>query len=48
MDGGMDSLAEKERDNSSELVVDGIINNIDLIFSANGRSAVHVFMGEAG
>jgi hypothetical protein len=40
MDGGMDSLAEEERNNRSELVADVAINRIHLISSSNARSAV--------
>jgi hypothetical protein len=48
MDGGMDSLAEEERNNVSELVANPAINSVYFIFSANVRSAVRVFTGEAG
>ena len=47
-DGGMDSHAEEERDNGNELLAVTVINSIKLIFSANVRSAVRVFTGEAG
>ena len=47
-DGGMDSHAEEERGPSNEQVALSVINCIKIIFSANVRSAVRVFMGEAG
>jgi hypothetical protein len=47
-DGGMDSHAEEESDNSNELLATTVIKSIKLIFSTNVRSAVRVFTGEAG
>ncbi len=47
-DGGMDSHAEEERNYNSGRLTATAIDSIKLIFSANGRSAVHVSMSEAG
>jgi hypothetical protein len=49
MDGGMDSHAEEEKIICNQmLAVNAIKFSKEVIFSANARSAVHVFMGEAG
>jgi len=48
MDGAMDSHADDERDNDNQFLVATVTNSSKSIFSANGRSAVHVFMREAG
>ncbi len=47
-DGGMDSHAEEEVDVAQGKRVLTGIRRINFISSANGRSAVHVFMREAG
>jgi len=47
-DGGMDSHAEEEKDGIQWKMAVTVIRRIKFIFSANGRSAVHVFMREAG
>jgi hypothetical protein len=48
MDGGMDSHAEDEKSCCYEILTDTAISRSNLIFSANVRSAVRVFTGEAG
>jgi len=48
MDGGMDSLAEEEKGGTQLKMAVTVIRRIKFFFSANGRSAVHVFMREAG
>lgn len=47
-DGGMDSHAEEEKVVTQGKMAVAVIKSIEFIFSANGRSAVHVFMREAG
>jgi hypothetical protein len=47
-DGGMDSHAEEEKGVNQGKKTVTVIRCIKIIFSANGRSAVHVFMREAG
>jgi hypothetical protein len=47
-DGGMDSHAEDEKRYCCECLTDTAISRSKLIFSANVRSAVRVFTGEAG
>ena len=47
-DGGMDSHAEEEKDGTQWKMAITVIRRIKFIFSANVRSAVRVFTGEAG
>jgi hypothetical protein len=48
-DGGMDSRAEEEKGFTQKASQEfTVIRRVESIFSANGRSAVHVSMREAG
>jgi hypothetical protein len=47
-DGGMDSHAEEETGVTQGEMAFAVIKSIKVIFSANVRSAVRVFTGEAG
>ncbi len=47
-DGGMDSHAEEEKGATRRKMPVAVIKIIKFIFSANVRSAVRVFTGEAG
>ena len=47
-DGGMDSHAEEEKGGNQLKMAITVIRRIKFIFSANVRSAVRVFTGEAG
>jgi len=47
-DGGMDSHAEEAGKNVRLIIGGVVINRNNILSCANGRSAVHVFMREAG
>jgi hypothetical protein len=47
-DGGMDSHAEEEKGVTQGKMAVTVIKSIKVVFSANVRSAVRVFTGEAG